>query len=330
MKMTFIIYYLSETKLPMQKTSTILFTGLVVVSLLLTACNSNRPTGTSRAEKLNVVATTSIVGDVVHNVGGDAIELTVLIPPGSDPHTFEPRPQDIAALNDARVVFINGLDLEEALEPALEANIKGTLVEVSSGIEALPFQGEHENEAEGEDPQHEDGDPHTWMDPNNVITWTQIIAAALSQADPANAGTYQSNADAYINQLRSLDSWIRQQTEQVPASQRKLVTDHAVFAYFAEEYGFEQVGLIVPALSTNAAPSAKELAELENEIRAQGIPAIFVGTTVNPALSQQVAQDTGTKLVSVYTGSLGEAGSEVDSYIKFMRYNVSAIAEALK
>lgn len=319
----------------MNKSFCVLLAGLVLVTLLLTACSSSNESSLPQSGNLKVVASTSLIGDIVRNVGGEAVELAVLIPAGSDPHTFEPRPQDIAALSDADIVFINGLDLEEALEPALDANVRGILAAVSDGIEVLPFQDEHEAEAEeqapeGVDPAHATGDPHTWMDPNNVIIWTQNIATALSQSDPANASKYQTNADAYISELRQLDGWIRQQVEQLPANQRKLVTDHAVFAYFAEQYGFEQVGLIVPALSSNAAPSAKELAELEDRIRSSGIPAIFVGTTVNPALSEQVASDTGTKLVFVYTGSLDEAGSPVDSYIKFMRSNVSAIVEALK
>ena len=308
------------------KSFTSLFATITFIVLLLTACQTGGESNPTQMGTLKVVASTSIIGDVVRNVGDDAIELSVLIPPGSDPHTFEPRPQDIAALSDADIAFINGLGLEEALEPALEANLTGTRVEVSQAVDALPFEDEH---GEAED-THATGDPHTWMDPNNVILWTKSIAAALSQADPANASLYQTNAEAYILELRELDAWIRQQVEQVPANQRKLVTDHAVFGYFAKAYGFKQVGLVVPALSTNAAPSAKELAELVDLIRTQKIPAIFVGTTVNPTLSEQVASDTGAKLVFVHTGSLDQSGGEVDSYLEFMRSNVSAIVEALK
>lgn len=311
----------------MQKKSHLsLLASIAYIVLLLTACQTSTGGSSPQTGKLKVVASTNIIADVVRNVGGNAIELSALIPTGSDPHTFEPRPQDIAALSDADLVFINGLGLEEALEPALEANLNGTLVEVSQAVDALPFQDEHEEAGDS----HAAGDPHTWMDPNNVIIWTESIAEALSQADPANASLYQKNAEAYISQLRELDAWIRQQVEQVPANQRKLVTDHAVFGYFADEYGFEQVGLVVPALSTNAAPSAKEMAQLVDQIRTQGIPAIFVGTTVNPTFSEQVASDTGTKLVFVHTGSLDETGGEADSYLKFMRSNVSAIVDALK
>jgi ABC-type Zn uptake system ZnuABC Zn-binding protein ZnuA len=279
---------------------------------------------------------------VVRQVGRDRIDLTVLFPAGADPHTFEPRPQDMAALSDARVVVLNGLDLEEALEPALGSNVKGIIVHASEGIEVRAFEGgehegeehegeEHEGEEhEGEEHHHEGGDPPPWMDPNNVIVWAENIAAALTEVDPANAASYRANADAYVESLRELDGWIRAETGRIPDGRRKLVTDHLVFGYFADEYGLEQTGALVGSFSTNAAPSAQELAALEERIKLQNVTAVFVGNEVNPQLAEQVAQDTGTKLVFLYTGSLSEAGGEADSYLKFMRYNVNAIVEALK
>lgn len=296
--------------------------------LLLSACSSGGRQGSPPDGRLQVVATTSIVGDVVGNIGGELIELTVLVLPGGDPHTFEPRPQDIAAVSDAQVVFASGLGLEEALKGVLEANVKGTLVEVSDGLAVIPLQDKDEHE--GAQPEHGTGDPHTWMDPNNVIIWAGNIATALAEADPTNRATYQTNAESYIAELRELDAWIRQQVEQVPPKQRKLVSDHAVLGYFAAEYGFEQVGLVIPALSSSAAPSAQELAALVDAIRAQDVQAILVGTTVNPALSEQVADDTGAELVFIYTGSLSQPGGEASSYIQLMRYNVQAIVDTLK
>ncbi len=305
-----------------------IFPLILLASLLLAACGTPATSSNISSSKLKVVASTTIIGDVVAQVGGDLIQLTVLFPPGADPHSFEPRPQDIAALSKAQVVVLNGLDLEKSLEPALEANVKGTIVYASEGIDVLAFEG---GEQEGEEHNHHKGsDPHTWMDPNNVIVWVKNIATALGEADPANAKAYQANADAYIAELTELDGWILTQIEQIPVERQKLVTDHRVFGYFVDEYGLEQVGAMVGSFSTNAAPSAQELAALEDEIKAQGVPAVFVGTTVNPELAEQVAQDTGVKLVYIYTGSLSEPGGEADSYIKFMRYNVNAIVEALK
>lgn len=335
---------------------------LLIAGLLLAACGGGQPAGSPGG--LKVVASTTIVGDVVALVGGDLIDLTVLFPPGTDPHTFEPRPQDLAAISEAQVIVINGLGLEEALAPALEANATGAIVHASEGIEVLDFavhehdhegdehegelahegeehegeehEGEDEHAYEGEEHQgeehhhHEGGDPHTWTDPNNVIVWTENIAAALAGADPANAEAYQANADAYAASLRDLDTWIRSEVAQIPPDNRKMVTDHLALGYFADEYGLEQIGALVGSFSTNAAPSAQELAALEDTIREQEIPAVFVGKTVNPELAEQVAQDTGTAVVPVYTGSLTAPGGEADSYLAFMRYNVTAIVEALK
>jgi manganese/iron transport system substrate-binding protein len=294
----------------------------LLVGWVLAGCGSPEAVN----DGLKVTATTTLIGDVVRQVGGQQINLTVMLPVGTDPHTFEPRPQEMAALSEAQVVLINGLGLEEAMQPVLEANIKGTLVDLSQGIETLPFVPEHGDA----DSAHATGDPHTWTDPNNVMIWAENIAAALGQADPANAETYRANAEAYKQQLSELDSWIRQQVEQIPPEQRKLVTDHEVLGYFARQYGFEQVGLVVPAISTSAAPSAQELAALEDAIRAQGVRAIFVGKDINPALASQVAQDTGIKLVYLYSGSLSEAGGPADNYLDFMRFNVESMVEALK
>jgi manganese/iron transport system substrate-binding protein len=307
----------------MQRMALLRLSWVLMAVIFLAACGSTQ----ADSDGLKVVASTTLVGDVVRQVGGEYIDLRVLLPVGSDPHTFEPRPQDIAALSQAQVVFINGFGLEEALEPIMDANVKSPSIEVSKGVKALPFGDEFHK---GVEEEYTSGDPHTWMDPQNVIIWTQNIAAALAQADPSNAGVYQANALAYVNNLKELDGWIRQQVEQIPGERRKLVTDHAILGYFAEKYGFEQVGLVIPALSTNASPSAQDLAALEDAIRGQGVQAVFVSKEVSPTTSKQVAQDTGVTLISIYSGSLGEAGSGADTYLDWMRYNVNAIVEALK
>ena len=291
----------------------------ILLSLFLSACG-NVP-ATSDAG-LKVVASTTILGDVVSQVGGDLIDLKILYPIGADPHTFDPRPQDIAAISEAQVVFICGLGLEESIENALASNTTIPAVQVSNGIDVRALDIATD--------EHGSFDPHTWTDPNNVIIWTQNIATALSQTDPANATTYQSNADAYIASLLDLDAWIRPEVAKIPPERRKLVTDHRAFGYFADEYGFEQIGALVGSFSTNASPSAQEIAALEDMIRAQDVPAIFVGKTANSTLAEQVSQDTGTKIVPIYTGSLTAPGGEADSYLAFMHYNVKAIVEALK
>jgi len=278
-------------------------------------------------ERLQVVATTSIVGDIVQNVSGGLIDLSVLMPAGTDPHSFEPTPQDVAAVADGHVVFANGAGLEEFLEPLLEsADENAAVVPVSYGLELLQLQGGGEEEHD----QHSSVDPHVWFDPNNVVVWAHNIAHVLSTLDPNNAGVYERNTAAYTVELERLDSWIREQLALISEKNRKLVTDHASFSYFAQRYGFEQVGSVLPGYSTLAESSAQELAELEDAIIQADVKAVFVGLTVNPDLAQRVADDTGTRLIFLYTGSLSEPGGPADNYLAFMRYNVSAIAEALR
>ncbi len=294
--------------------------------LMMSACSGGPA---ARGDKLAVVATTTIVGDVVAQVGGDAISLAVLLPVGADPHVFDPSPQDMAKATDAGLIFANGAGLEAFLERLLEnAGGAADVVYVSEGV-AFIETASHENEKESAH-THEGVDPHTWTDPNNVLRWVDSIEAALVRRDPAHAAGYKANADAYRTQLRELDAWVREQVEQIPPENRKLVTDHETFAYFAQRYGFEQVGAVVSGYSTAAQPSARDLAALEDRIRAYGVKAVFVGSTVNPTLAQRVAEDTGVKLMFLYTGSLTAPGGEADSYLNYVKYNVGAMVEGLR
>ena len=301
------------------KTGRALIYSIMLSTLFFSACGGiNTP---SRDGKLQVIATTTIVADVVAQIGREYVQVTTLLPPGIDPHTFEPRPQDAAALADTQIIFASGAGLEEFLEPLLiSADASKKLVDVSQGIELITFL-ENENKS---------SDPHTWMAPNNLLVWVDNIAAALSAADPDHAATYQANAETYAISLRDLDAWIRSEVEQIPPDDRKLVSDHAVFGYFAREYGFIQVGTITGSFSTNAAPSAQELAALEDVILSYGVGAIFVGDTVNQELATQVVMDTGVKLITIYHASLSDINGPAKNYLEMMRYNVTAIVEALK
>lgn len=310
---------------------------LFALAVAVVACGPDAPAA-SRGSRLQVVATTTIVGDVVKQVGGEAIELQVLLPVGADPHAFEPTPRDLARIAGARVIFANGAGLERFLDSLLaNATAGAEIVEVSEGI-ALRRAGEEPGHAESQEntatPQHghehEGADPHVWTDPNNVIVWTRNIEAALSRLDGENAARYRANAEAYRAQLQALDAWVREQVAQIPEGNRRLVTDHEVLGYFAGRYGFQQAGTIFPGFSTLAEPSAQDLAALENAIRAHHVKAIFVGTTVNPNLARRVAADTGARLVSFHTGSLTAPGGGADNYLDYVRHNVSAIVEALK
>ena len=300
---------------------------ITITSLLLFLALAGCAAPAESGSGLHILASTTILGDVVTQVGGEYIELTVLFPIGADPHTFDPRPQDIAAIRDAQLIFLSGLGLEESIETIIDTNAIGEIVRVSDGVPVLELNGTNRPEDEH---GHESGDPHTWTDPNNVILWTENISAALSRIDPPHASMYRHNAEAYIKSLRDLDAWIRSEVAGVPPERRKLITDHQVFGYFAEEYGFEQVGTLIGSFSTNASPSAQEIAALEDLIRVQNVPAVFAGAAANYRLAEQVAQDTGIAVIPLYTGSLTAPGGDAGNYLDLMKYNVNAIVEALK
>lgn len=307
----------------------------LIFAFLFLACNANERIP-ENGEALKVVATTTIVGDVVAQVGGEHINLSVLLPVGADPHSFSPTPQNIASVAEADLVFANGVGLEEFLEPLIEsAGAQEKIIYLSDNLELLaqpikPGLVEEDHTVEDAGNHHLGVDPHTWVDPNNVMQWVQTIEQQLSSTDPKNAASYQANAENYRTELQNLDAWIREQVAQIPPENRKLVTDHTLFGYFADEYGFEQVGALIPGYSTLAEPSAQELAAMEGSIASLDVHAIFVGNTVNPALAERVAADTGTQLIYVYTGSLSEPGGEADSYLAYMRYNTTAFVKALK
>ena len=291
---------------------------VLMVNLLIAGCE----TPPAEESGVRVVATTTIVGDVVRQVGGERISLTTLLPIGADPHTYEPRPQDVAAIHDAQLVFVNGLELEHSMEAVIEANAGGPVVVVSDGIAVLPFS------AAGE--EHGSGDPHTWMDPKNVQQWVLNITSALITVDPEGASFYQANAEAYLLQLAELDVWIKDEMATIPAEQRKLVTDHQSLGYFAAAYGLEQVGLVISSLSTNASISAQDLARLEEVVRTEKVKAIFIEVGASDALASQVASDAGIEVVRIYTGSLGSVDSGAGDYINFMRFNVNALVTGLR
>lgn len=286
------------------------------------------PLGTG--EKLRVVATTNIVSDVIGQVGSNSIELTTLMGIGVDPHSYVPTPADSAAIHDSHIVFANGAGLESDLERVLEsAGGDAIVVYLADGLPHRSL-GDTLEEADNEHGRDEgEIDPHVWFDVKNVISWVGRIEQVLSALDPANAAAYQANAAAYARQLEELDAWVIGQVAAIPQANRKLVTNHPSFGYLADRYGLEQIGAIYP-LNPSAEPSARDIALLEDAIREYGVPAVFSESTVNPKLAEQVAADTGVKLVSLYSGSLGEPGSGAETYILLIRYNVGAIASALR
>ncbi|MBN1858644.1 zinc ABC transporter substrate-binding protein [Candidatus Bipolaricaulota bacterium] len=281
----------------------------------------------SSGRSLSVVATTTIIGDVVERIGGEEIELTVLIPVGVDPHAFEPTPRDMVSLADADLVFINGAGLEQALIPLLESS-GAILVDLSARI-ALRTLDIADDAAANGDGHSQGTDPHVWFDPTNVMIWSDEIDEALSEADPDHGQLFSARAADYRALLAELDAWIWDNVARLSRGQRLLITDHALLGYFAARYGFRQLGTVLPGFSSLSEPSARDVARLQDEIAASGVTAIFVGKTVNPALAQRIATDTHVSLVELYTGALGDAQGPAANYLQLMRTNTTNIVEAL-
>ena len=286
---------------------------------------------------LRVVATTTQIGDFVRNVGGDSVRLTVLLKPNQDAHDFDPEPSQVRALANAGLVLRNGIGLDAFVHKAIEGS-DAEVVVVSEGIR-LRTGGEHEEE-EGEGEHAEDeaaheeaagNDPHVWLSVPNAKIMVENVRLALREADSANEAASDQNAQRYLAELDALDASIRQQVATVTAACRKLVTNHEVLGYYAEAYGLELVGSVIPSATTEAQPSAGDVAEIVRRIRAEGVPAIFAEASVNPALLRQVGREAGVTVVDdLYGDSLGPAGSDGATYIEMMQSNTRKIVAALR
>ena len=272
--------------------------------------------------KLRVVATTTQIGDFARKVGGDRIALTVLLMPNQDAHDFAPQPSQVKDLAQAGVVLRNGVGLDDFVSKALGSAPKASVVIVSAGVQLRAASDA--GEASG-------SDPHVWFSVANARKMVESVRDALADADPAGAAYYRDNAARYLALLDDLLKRIASDVARVPPACRKLVTDHDVFGYYAAAYGLQVVGSVIPSLSTNAQPSAADVAEIVRRIRQENIPAIFSEASANPALINQVAREAGVKVVSdLYADSLGPKGSAGDTYIKMMESNTRTIVEALK
>ena len=291
---------------------------------------------TTNSGKLHVVATTSIIGDVISHVGGRQIDLVVLMQPGEDPHSYEPSAGDLAAVAESDVIFVNGWDLEEGLIGNLENVAQGApLVPISANVkpQAPGMTGRAIN-PDGDDPEHRVVDPHVWLDPHLVRQWVENVATVFSQLDPVNVSVYEENAQAYLGQLEALIADFEEQVDSIPADRRKLVTNHDSFGYFAEAYDFEILGTVIPAASTLAEPSAKELAGLVDIMEEAQLCTLFAESTSNAqlaqALSAEVSNCEQVQVVPLFTGALGPAGSDANTYIDMMRDNIDAISNGLR
>jgi len=312
-------------------TESLLPSVLMISALLLTGCSSREGTNTG---KIKVVATYSVLGDLVRNVAGDQVELTTLVGGDGDAHTFEPSPKDGVTLAKADLIFENGVGFEAWLDKLHSASrTNARRVVVSKGLKLLEGEDGHDHKKGEEKHKHDDEhDPHVWHDVGNATQMVQTIRDELVKADPAHAEVYKANAEAYLRQLRDLDAWVVEQVALVPEAKRKLVTSHDTFGYFANRYGFKVVGTALASFSTEASdPSAAEFAKLCEAIKSANVPAIFAENVQNPKLMKRLASEAGVKLAPpLFTDALGKEGSDGDTYLKMMRHNVGIIVTQLK
>ncbi len=470
-------------ELILKKNTLIIPMMLIIGSLLLFACQPSPrvtpvetgfdPSQMPQGGQIKVLAVESFLANIAQNVAGDRVQIETLIPPGMDPHAFEPSPQDIAKISESQVLIVNGAGFEEWLTKTLEeaggtrsvieastgltsretregeeavisaeekaAQVCQELIdysakeEIAAGIDAvnaaeLPGESEDSYEEDSEELKADlfkltlnpaeggyegfilfnapgdgeyiiaanggelsvtdldgvamdvedtlpvncaglddgilldlepgkyrialrnlseemtnffigsagwhhdhDGDPHFWLDPNNVIKYVENIREALDAADPSGKDVYNQNAAAYITQLTDLDAWIKLQVSAIPEDRRLIVTNHESFGYFADRYGFQIIGTIIPSVSTGAAPSAQQMARLVDRIRETGATAIFLETGSNPQLAEQIATETGIRVVSeLFTHAITDASGIAPTYLDMIKYNVQTIVEALK
>ena len=274
-------------------------------------------------EKLPVVASFSILGDFVQNVGGSRVALTTLVGPDGDAHVYSATPADAKKVADARVVFTNGLGFEGWLERLVKASgTKAPLVAVTKGIKPRAMSG-----GQGHGHSHE-ADPHAWQSVTNVKIYIANIRDALISADPAGKAEYEANASAYLAKLDLLEKDIRAGVASVPPGRRKIITSHDAFGYFQAAYGVE---FIAPqGVSTETEVSARDLARIIRQIKSQKIPAVFLENVSDPRLVRRISEETGAKIGgTLFSDALSGPQGAAPTYIDMMRHNVKQLAEAL-
>jgi ABC-type Zn uptake system ZnuABC Zn-binding protein ZnuA len=280
---------------------------------------------------ITVVATTTQAADFARAVAGDRDKVVGLLPANADPHDYEVRPGDVKALADADLVIRSGGDLDDWLQSAIDSSGTGadelTLIDHVSTLEGGHGDEHADEEHAGEE---DDIDPHWWQDPRNAVKAVAAIKAALTAADADGASRYERNAADYTRKLTALDGAVAECIDKLPAAQRKLVTTHDALGYYAQRYGLEVIGAVIPSLSTQAQASAGEVADLVDTIKREQVKAIFAESSVNPKLEQVVADQAGATIgKALWADTLGPEGSDGDTYLKMIASNTRAIADGL-
>ncbi len=282
---------------------------LLLTAALIGACGDD---GGSSGDR-SAVATTTQVADLVRQVGGSRVEVEGMLRPGGDPHDYEPRPSDVAAVASADVVFRSGGEVDDWLDDVIE-NAGGD-PEVVTLLDSVERQGD---------------DPHWWQNPRNAVLALEAIRARLARIDPAGRAVYERNAERAALRLQELDRNIVACVERVPRAKRKIVTTHDSLGYFARRYGIDVVGSVIPSLSTHAQASAGDVEELVQQIRREGVEAVFPESSVNPDIERAIAREAGATVgVPLYADSLGPRGSAGATYRGALSYDARALARGM-
>ena len=312
--------------------------SLLVVAGILALCSATP----ASAKDLNVVASFTVLADMVHEIGGSHVAVRSLVGPNGDPHVYEPTPADSAALAHADLVFVSGLGLEGWMDRLITASgYKGKIVVASDGVTSRTMIDTDDDdaakapdkaagdakaapEAGGEPAGKVITDPHAWNSVANAVIFATNIEKAFETADPADADHFKANGDRYIAELKKLDAWVHQEINEIPAAKRKVITTHDAFGYFGAAYGIEFKAPI--GFSTEAEASAQQVAALIDQIRKEGIKAVFIENATDPRLIQQIAKETGAKLGgTLYPEALSKEDGPATSYVKMIRYNVKLL-----
>ena len=294
----------------------------VATTLMSASCATAGPSMPSAGQLPRVLAAETFLGDIAQNVAGTRLTVETLLRPGIDPHEFQLAPQDAIRIAQSQVLIVNGLGYETWLAKSLEGTGgQRRVIIASTGL--TPNSGPSGG--------HPEGDPHMWMDPLKVVQYVVNIRDGLSNADPAGAQAYTANAAVYMQQLNDLNLWIESQVAQLPPAKRLLVTNHDALGYFAEAYGFKVVGAVIPNVTNEASPSAKQMADLIQTVKSSSASAIFLDTSENQNLANQIASETGAKVITgLYVETLSAKDGAAPTYIDMMKYDVSAIVAALR
>ncbi|TAG35218.1 MAG: metal ABC transporter substrate-binding protein [Polaromonas sp.] len=279
-------------------------------------------TASLAADKIPVLASFSILGDLVRVVGSDRVVVTTLVGPDEDAHVFEPKASDAKNLLQTKLMVTNGLGFEPWAQKLVKSSgYKGPVAVASQGIKARSMSAHKGAGTET--------DPHAWQDPTHVLVYVRNIAAALGKLDPAGASIYQANSDAYAKELQALDADAKTQIAAIPQPKRKVITSHDAFGYFGAHYG---IAFYAPqGMSTEAEPSAKGVAQLIRQIKKEQIKAVFVENMSNPKLLAQLSQDAGVTIgATLYVDALSKTTGPADSYLKLMRHNITQLVAGMK